>query len=123
MDKQVLIVEDSAPMRYVLRKIIDASPGLHVCGEACDGVDGVEKGGDLRPDIIVLDLAMPRMNGLDAARALHKAIPNTPIILFTLHQDVLSSRQISDAGLASVVSKQDNIATLVSEIQRVCAYS
>jgi DNA-binding NarL/FixJ family response regulator len=118
MDKRVLIVDDSAPMRHVLRGMIDASPGLHVCGEAFDGIDGVEKGRDLQPDVIILDLAMPRMNGFDAAGALHKLIPNTPIILFTLHKDVLSSRQVRDAGFASVVSKQGEISSLVNEIHR-----
>jgi DNA-binding NarL/FixJ family response regulator len=119
MDKQVLIVDDSAPMRHVLRQIIDASPGLHVCGEAFVGVDGVEKGRQLKPDVIVLDLEMPRMNGLETAGVLQQHIPNTPMILFTLHKDALSSRNARDVGFAAVVSKSDEIGNLVEEIQRL----
>src|ERR1700675_1038505 len=105
MRKRVLIVDDSAPVRRLVRAFLETRPGLEVCGEAIDGVDGVEKGRELRPDLIVLDLAMPRMNGLQAAAALQRIVPDAPIILFTFHKDAISLRQARDAGVTSVLSK------------------
>jgi DNA-binding NarL/FixJ family response regulator len=115
MDKRILIVDDCAPIRGLLRAVIEARPGLEVCGEAADGAEGVDKGKDLRPDLIVLDLSMPRMNGLQAAAALRQILADAPIILFTLHS------QARDAGVTSVVSKTEQLGTLVAEVCRLTA--
>jgi two-component system response regulator NreC len=121
MDKRILIVDDCAPIRGLLRAVIEARPGLEVCGEAADGAEGVDKGKDLRPDLIVLDLSMPHMNGLQAAAGLHQILPDAPIISFTLHKNAVSSRQARDAGIASIVSKTEQLGTLVAEVCRLTA--
>jgi chemotaxis response regulator CheB len=65
--KSILIVDDNPSVRHFLRSYLESQPGFQVCGEAVDGMDAIEKSRDLHPDLIVLDFAMPRMNGLDAA--------------------------------------------------------
>jgi DNA-binding NarL/FixJ family response regulator len=121
MNKRILIVDDSAPIRRLVRSFIETRPGLEVCGEAVDGIDGVEKGRELRPDLIVLDLLMPRMNGLEAAASLQRILPEAPIILFTFHKDAISLSQARDAGVTSIMSKTDLLSTLADEVQRLTA--
>lgn len=85
MRKHILLVDDSQAVRTLARTYIESQMGLEICGEASDGVEGVEKALALTPDLIVMDLSMPRMNGLEAARELRRKMPNVPIILFTLY--------------------------------------
>jgi DNA-binding NarL/FixJ family response regulator len=119
MRKQILVVDDSAPVRGLIRSFLESKSGIEVCGEAADGVEGVEKALELKPDLIVLDLSMPRMNGLETAAALQKTMPKVPIVLFTLHKDVVSSHQARNAGIASVISKTDQMASLYEEVRRL----
>ena len=80
INKRILVVDDSPIVRGLVREFIEARPGFEVCGEAADGLEGVEKGLELKPDLIVLDFSMPRINGLQAALMLHEIVPSTPII-------------------------------------------
>jgi DNA-binding NarL/FixJ family response regulator len=121
MGKRILIVDDSALVRDLVRQLIESRPGFEVCGEAADGLEGVEKGRELKPDLIVLDFSMPRINGLQAALRLHEIVPDTPIILFTLYRDAILSRLAHNAGVTSVLSKTDQFATLADEVQRLTA--
>ena len=81
MKKCILIADDSQTIRSVLRTFLESREGFEVCGEAVDGVDAIEKAKELRPDLIILDLAMPRMNGAAAASVLKRMMPKVPIIL------------------------------------------
>src|ERR1700678_3529746 len=83
MPKSILIVDDNAHIRGLVKKFIEYKKGLQVWGEAIDGVDAIEKTRVLKPDLIILDLSMPRMNGLEAARVLKTNLTQVPIILFT----------------------------------------
>jgi two-component system, NarL family, nitrate/nitrite response regulator NarL len=107
--------------RGLVREFLESRPDFEVCGEAADGLEGIEKGRELNPDLIVLDFSMPRINGLQAAVILHQIVPNTPIILFTSYKDAISSREAHDAGVAAVLSKADQLDTLADEIQRLTA--
>jgi len=118
MDKRVLIVDDSAPIRSLVRTFIESRPGIKVCGEAADGLEGVEKGLELRPDVIILDFSMPLINGLQAALILREMVPNTPIILFTIYKDDVIGRLAHNFGVASVVSKTQ-LSVLADEVQRL----
>jgi chemotaxis response regulator CheB len=89
--KCILIVDDSAVMRRAIRLFLQSRPGLEVCGEAVDGIEAIAKAEELKPDLIVLDFSMPKMNGLEAAAALQKIMPTVPIILYTFHKDAVSS--------------------------------
>jgi two-component system nitrate/nitrite response regulator NarL len=121
MHKRILIVDDNAPIRGKIRAAIESRPGFQVCGEAADGAEGIEKGRELKPDLIVLDLSMPRMNGLKVETVLHIIAPNTPIILFTSYKNGISVSLAHDCGVTSVLSKSDHLDTLIDEVQRLTA--
>jgi two-component system nitrate/nitrite response regulator NarL len=122
MHKRILIVDDSELVRGLVREFIESLPGFEVCGEASDGLEGVEKGLELKPDLIVLDFSMPRINGLQAALMLHEIVPETPIILFTVFKDAVLSRLAQNAGVASIVSKTDQLTILADEVQRLTGW-
>jgi DNA-binding NarL/FixJ family response regulator len=116
---RILIVDDSTPLRDLLRATIRAQPGLEVCGEASDGLEAVEKADALRPDLIVLDLSMPRMNGMEAGVILQSKFPNTWLILFTMYKNEVLVKQAGAAGFSAVLSKSDGTRSLITEIQRL----
>jgi chemotaxis response regulator CheB len=87
MPKSVLIVDDSKSVRTATCRFVESQNGLEVCGEAVDGLDAVEKALQLGPDLIILDLAMPRMDGLEAAHELRAMFVCVPIILFSMFGD------------------------------------
>ncbi len=119
MDKRILIVDDCAPIRGLIREFIELRPGIKVCGEAADGFEGVEKGLELKPDAIILDLSMPRMNGLQVALIIHQVAPYIPIILFTIYNGAVIVRLAHNVGVASVISKTDQLTKLADEVQRL----
>jgi two-component system response regulator NreC len=119
MGKRILLVDDNALTRGLFRLIIESHPDFKVCGEAADGVEGIEKGEELKPDLIVLDFSMPRANGLQAAKILHKIAPNTPIILLTIYKDIIPISVARAAGVASILSKIDQLTVLADEIERL----
>jgi two-component system response regulator NreC len=122
LDKRILIVDDCAPIRGLIREFIELRPGITVCGEAADGFEGVEKGMELQPDAIILDFSMPRMNGLQAAIMLRQVAPGIPIILFTMYNDAVIARLAHNVGVASVLSKTDQLTNLADEVQRLTAF-
>ena len=107
MPKCILIVDDSYVIRSATRHFLETQTEFAVCGEATDGIDAIEKTRHLTPDLIILDLAMPRMNGLEAARKLRAMSVKAPIILFTMYADVLPQEETTGAGISAVVSKTD----------------
>ena len=119
MTKSILIVDDSATVRDVIRFFLESQQDLCVCGEAVDGVDAIEKAKALKPDLILLDLAMPRMNGVEAASVLKGLMPQVPIILFTMYNEALGRSLASAAGVSMVVSKPDGMSKLVECVQSV----
>jgi two-component system chemotaxis response regulator CheY len=121
MNKRVLLVDDNPLTRVLVRFSIESRLGLEVCGEAADGLEGVEKGRELKPDLIVLDFSMPEINGLQAAVILHEVVPNTPIILFTVYKDAIPIHVARAAGVTAVLSKTDQVTLLADEIQRLTA--
>jgi DNA-binding NarL/FixJ family response regulator len=122
MRKRILVVDDNAPIRGLVREFIESRPGFEICGEATDGVEGIQKGRELKPDLIVLDFLMPRINGLQAALILHEIVPNTPIILFTFYKDAIPKDLAQAAGVSSILSKTDQLAMLADEVQRLTGW-
>jgi DNA-binding NarL/FixJ family response regulator len=119
MPKCILIVDDNLSIRKSIRRFLESQTDFEVCGEAVDGLDAIEKARELRPDLIVLDLSMPRLDGLRTASILRPMLPHVPIVLFTMHRDTISNAEASEAGVSAVVSKTDALAALVDEIQRL----
>jgi DNA-binding NarL/FixJ family response regulator len=119
MSNGILIVDDSPQIRNMVRIWLESDDKFEVCGEAADGMEGIEKALQLKPDLIVLDLLMPRMNGLQAAKALQSKMPEVPIILFTLFPDSELANQARDAGVSTVLSKMDQMNVLCNEVKRL----
>jgi DNA-binding NarL/FixJ family response regulator len=117
MPKRILVVDDSDTVRRVIRLFLESHTGLEVCGEAGDGVDGIEKAKELRPDLVLLDLAMPRMNGAEAASVLKGLMPDVPLILFTMYSESVGKSVMSAVGVSAVLSKPDGLGRLVECIQ------
>lgn len=106
MAVRILIADDDAAIRRLLRRLIETHADWDVCGAAQDGVDAVEKAVRLNPDVIVLDLAMPQMNGFQAAREIARTLPDTPMLLLTV-QEVSKqlNAEAAHAGFKGAVSK------------------
>src|SRR5450755_2291842 len=105
--KRVLLVDDSATIRKALRPLFDSHPNFDVVGEAEHGGEAVEKAPRLRPDLIILDLSMPVMNGLEAAPLLLKILPAVWLIMFTA-QDLPDLERVSRvAGIHAIVQKSN----------------
>jgi two-component system, NarL family, nitrate/nitrite response regulator NarL len=114
--KRIFIVDDSKIVRQLVRNHLEARLEQIVCAEAADGMEAIQRVGEVEPDLIVLDLSMPIMNGLEAAAILHDKLPKVPIILFTLHKDIVSEKRAQAIGVRAVVSKMDQIDVLVEAI-------
>lgn len=121
MPKRILLVDDSDRIRRVMRRFLEEHADLEICGEAAHGAEAVEMAPVLNPDVIVLDFSMPRMSGLEVAKALRPSLPLTPKILFTMHDGIISEQEARSAGIDSVLIKSDGIENLVSEIRRLFA--
>ena len=119
MSKRIFIVDDSRVMRRLLRTYLENRLEHIVCSEAADGLEAIQSAGEVKPDLIVLDLCMPIMNGLEAASVLHDMLPGVPIILFTMHKEIVSEKQARAAGIRAVISKTDQIDLLLNEISNV----
>jgi DNA-binding NarL/FixJ family response regulator len=116
---RILIVDDNAVIRRALRNIIEFNDGWAVCGEAVDGRDAIEKAQALCPDLIVLDVSMPVLNGLGAARILHQIMPTVPVILCSLHAGDVLQREATAAGVQTVVSKAENMQILITKAKEL----
>jgi len=114
---RVLLVDDSAIMRSMVRRLFESQPDFEVSGEAENGQEAIEKAANLKPDLIILDLAMPVMTGLDAAPVLRKMLPATLLILFTVHEGREVAKLALAAGIHAVVPKTQAAATLITQAQ------
>jgi DNA-binding NarL/FixJ family response regulator len=109
---RILVTDDGDSVRDIIRIFLERD-GFEVCGEAADGVEAIEQAKKLKPDLIVLDLAMPRMNGVEAASILSTTMPDVPIILLTLYQNVLGPALASAVGIKAIIDKTDGMDKLV----------
>ncbi len=106
MPVRILVADDDSTIRKLLKRLLEDHPQWEVCGEAVDGLDAVAKTEELAPDVVILDLGMPRMNGLQAAREISRRNPGFHLILLTVQQlsDQLAE-EARDAGFRGAVSK------------------
>ena len=124
MSYSVLIVDDSALIRHSLRSCLEQDPDWRVCGEAEDGKIAVERVKELHPDVVILDLQMPEMDGLAAARQITAVAPETAMVMFTMHSDGQLLKAARAAGIKDVVSKSEGIADhLFSSLRNACNHS
>jgi DNA-binding NarL/FixJ family response regulator len=118
LGETALIADDNAAIRTVLVAAF-LSEGFETCGEAENGEQAIRVAKHIKPDVIVLDLSMPVMNGLDAATKLRKIFPKTPIILFSLYSDSLSKEDASKAGVSLVLPKSVAPSELVKKARKL----
>jgi DNA-binding NarL/FixJ family response regulator len=115
----ILLADDHAIMRRGLRGLLETHEDWQVCGEAGDGRRAVELSVTLKPEIVVLDLSMPELHGLEAARQIHAAAPDTEILIFTMHESEELIRQALSAGVRAVVVKSDVEGHLIAAVEAV----
>jgi DNA-binding NarL/FixJ family response regulator len=118
MRKRVLIADDSVHVRDVLRMLFDSEvPEIDICGEAVDGLDTVKKAALLSPDLVLLDLAMPQMNGAEVASILKKHMPEIRIILFTMYSENIGKSLTAAVGVDVVLSKPDGLRQILTSVK------
>lgn len=111
--KSVLIVDDNAFIRQALCELFERESDFEVCAEAENGKEAIAKAQELHPDIIVLDLLMPVMNGFDAARFLKRLMPAVPLIMYSAFGDKVAEYQARVIGISEVVSKSEHVSMLI----------
>lgn len=114
MHKRILIADDHSPIRQVLKNLLSAALDIHDYDEAANGREAIEIAEKTKPDLIILDLAMPEMDGIRAAQYLKKSMPQIPIILFTIYD--LGQNRAQELGVDAVVLKPEGLDTLSKEV-------
>ncbi len=111
---RIFIADDHEVVRKGLISLLEAQPGWEVCGEAGDGREAVEKASELKPDITILDIGMPSLNGLEATRQILKVNPDAKILVLTLHDSDSVVREVLNAGARGFLLKSDAARDLVA---------
>jgi len=117
--KSVLIADDHTLIREALCDLFSSQEDFEVCGDAENGQEAIEMAQVLRPDLIVLDLSMPVMNGIEAAGALRQLTPETPIIVFSEYSDVFSEQVARSEGISGLASKTEPVSVLLYKARAV----
>lgn len=115
----VLLVDDHALVRRGFRRMLEDEPTFHVVGEASDGLEAVKLAEELRPDVIVMDCALPQMNGIEASRRILAKLPDTAIVMLSMHSEDTLVKQALEAGARGYILKNAMDLDLVSAIKKV----
>jgi DNA-binding NarL/FixJ family response regulator len=115
----VLLVDDHVLVRRGLRRLLEDEPTISVVGEACDGIEAVKMAGELEPAVVLMDFALPGMNGVDATRKIVESGSNSAVIMLSMHTEGVRVRQALEAGARGYIFKNAQGMDLISEIQRV----
>ncbi len=116
---RILIADDHDLMRRGLKALVESHPGWQVCDEAQTGREAIEKAAQLTPDVVILDISMPELNGLEAARSIRKASPNTEILILSMHYSDQLIRDILKAGVHGYILKSDSDRDLISALEKL----
>ncbi|HKS66681.1 MAG TPA: response regulator transcription factor [Candidatus Acidoferrales bacterium] len=114
---RILVADDHDLMRRGLKALLESHPGWTICAEAHTGREAVAKAEELRPDIVILDITMPELNGVEAARRILKASPNTEVLVLSVHYSDQLIRDILDAGVRGYIVKSDSDRDLVIAVE------
>lgn len=118
---RILIADDHEIFRRGLRSLIDACPNWEICGEASDGIEAVEAARKLAPDIVIMDLSMPRVNGLDAMKQILRELPKTRVVILSQHDSAYMLAAALQAGALAYVTKSQVARYLVEALEAVSA--
>ena len=116
---RILIVDDSAAMRDALSSLLNAANGFEVVGIAGDGLEAVEKAGELLPDVVIMDAQMPNMDGIEATIQIKQILPGVGILVLSVFADYLEASK--DAGAEGYLMKDCELEELFSELRRIAA--
>ncbi|MGH9454739.1 MAG: response regulator [Terriglobia bacterium] len=116
---RILIADDHALIRRGARELLETQPGWKVVGEAANGREAVEKSKRLKPDVVIVDLTMPDLNGIETTRQVLQAVPETEVLVLTLHDSERMIRDALDAGARGYVLKSDAEASLIEAVDAV----
>ena len=114
---RILIADDHEVVRHGLRALLEAREGWEICGEGVDGRDAVAKAAQLKPDLVILDIGMPNLNGLDAARQILRTEPRTAILILTIDESEQVMREVLNAGARGFLLKSDAARDLVAAVE------
>jgi DNA-binding NarL/FixJ family response regulator len=116
---RILLVDDSQPFRSVTASILEKYPGSQIVGVAFDGQEAVRKAQELKPDLVVLDIGLPKLNGIEAARQIRSVSPDSKILFFTGNDYPQIVREALEAGTGGYVIKVDGAGELLAAIEAV----
>jgi DNA-binding NarL/FixJ family response regulator len=119
---RILLGDDHDVVRRGLRQLLEQHPGWEVCGEAKTGREVVEMTAQLMPNVVVLDLTMPELNGLEATRQIRKAQPSTEVLIFTMHESEQLIREVLAAGARGYLQKSDAATLIVSAVETLARH-
>jgi DNA-binding NarL/FixJ family response regulator len=119
---RILLADDHDVVRRGLRALLEAKPGFEVCGEARTGREAVNLTQELKPDVIVMDISMPELNGLDATLQIRKVMPTAKVVIITQHDSEELVRQVANIGARAYVLKTDSERDLVGAVVAVCQH-
>lgn len=119
MQLRILVVDDNPSIRHSLRSFLELNPRWEICGEAADGLEAVRSAADLNPDIIIMDLEMPGLNGLEATRRIHSVSPSTRVLILTLHENSALPEIAQEWGAQGYVLKTQPLEVLTRAIETV----
>jgi DNA-binding NarL/FixJ family response regulator len=117
VSKKILIADDNALVRKLLRIMLEGQKGWQVCAEATNGSEAILKAQESKPDAVILDFAMPLLDGLDAAREITRALPSVPILLFTLYDSPEMTLAAKEAGVSRVLPKTASGLPLIQAVR------
>jgi DNA-binding NarL/FixJ family response regulator len=117
----ILLVDDHRILREGLRRILESEPGFQVVGEASDGEQAVKLASELRPNLVLMDISMPRLSGVDATRRICDGNPDVKVLVLSMHEDRACVEQVLRAGASGYVLKDASTVELFSAIEAVCS--
>jgi len=117
MPVRILVVDDHEVVRQGIRTILSARPDWEICGEAVNGQEAIKLAGDLRPDAIIMDITMPIMSGLEAARQITRNGNSAPILIFTMHESRTLADSVRETGARGFVFKSRAAQDLINALE------
>src|SRR5258708_7172265 len=119
---RILIADDHDLMRRGVKTLVESHTGWEVCGEATTGREAVTKVEELKPDVLILDISMPDLNGVEAARRVRKASANTEILILSMHYSDQLIREIVDTGVRGNIVKSDSDRDLIIAVENLARH-
>jgi two-component system, NarL family, response regulator NreC len=121
MPHRILIVDDQPIVRQALRALLSSANEWRVCGEAVDGLEAVEKANALQPDLIIMDISMPRLNGIEAAQIIRREVPDAKVLIVSQNAPEILASEAAVADAHGFMSKNDVAAHLLTLMKRIIA--